>query len=416
MEIAKLRALRVIWARIMEAFGADESDRAVHVHGRTSAFTKTVYDPYVNLLRNTTQAFSGVVGGLDSLEVSPFDQPIRKSDDFSRRIARNIQVMLQTEFELRQPVDPVGGSWYVETLAAELCEKIWAEFQTIEAKGGIVAALKEGYPQAQVKAVLDERFKNLAFRRDVAVGNNMYANMTEELLDPKPENQETLRQKRVAQIEEYLASAEPDAVVKAQATLEAGTTEPGALIGLIELGALQKLTIRQIRKALDAGDIASETIESIAAHRWTEQFEALRMRTENYKQRTKDNVKVFLANMGPIPQHKPRADFSTGFFEVGAFEVIKNDGHETTADAAKAARESGADVVVICSTDDTYPELVPPLAKELKETMPNVTVILAGAPPKDLEPVYREAGVDDFISVRANCYEILNTLQDKKGM
>lgn len=101
MEIAKLRALRVIWARIMEAFGADESDRAVHVHGRTSAFTKTVYDPYVNLLRNTTQAFSGVVGGLDSMEVSPFDQPIRKSDDFSRRIARNIQVMLQTEFELR---------------------------------------------------------------------------------------------------------------------------------------------------------------------------------------------------------------------------------------------------------------------------------------------------------------------------
>ena len=416
MEIAKLRALRVLWARIMEAFGAEEADRAVHVHGRTSAFTKTVYDPYVNLLRNTTQAFSGVVGGLNSLEVSPFDQPIRKSDDFSRRIARNIQVMLQTEFELCQPVDPVGGSWYVETLAAELCEKIWAEFQTIESKGGIVAALKEGYPQAQVKAILEERFKNLAYRRDVAVGNNMYANMTEELLDPKPENQETLRQKRVAHIEEYLASAEPDAISKAQATLEAGTTEPGALIGLIELGALQKLTIRQIRKSLDAGDISSETIEPITAHRWTEQFEALRMRTENYKQRTKDNVKVFLANMGPIPQHKPRADFSTGFFEVGAFEVIKNDGHETTADAAKAARESGADVVVICSTDDTYPELVPPLAKELKETMPNVTVILAGAPPKDLEPVYREAGVDDFISVRANCYEILNTLQDKKGM
>ena len=416
MEIAKLRALRVLWARIMEAFGAEEADRAVHVHGRTSAFTKTVYDPYVNLLRNTTQAFSGVVGGLNSLEVSPFDQPIRKAYDFSRRIARNIQVMLQTEFELRQPVDPVGGSWYVETLAAELCEKIWAEFQTIESKGGIVAALKEGYPQAQVKAILDERFKNLAFRRDVAVGNNMYANMTEELLDPKPENQETLRQKRVAHIEEYLASAEPDAISKAQATLEASTTEPGALIGLIELGALQKLTIRQIRKALDAGDISSETIEPITAHRWTEQFEALRMRTENYKQRTKDNVKVFLANMGPIPQHKPRADFSTGFFEVGAFEVIKNDGHETTADAAKAARESGADVVVICSTDDTYSELVPPLAKELKETMPNVTVILAGAPPKDLEPVYREAGVDDFISVRANCYEILNTLQDKKGM
>ena len=120
--------------------------------------------------------------------------------------------------------------------------------------------------------------------------------------------------------------------------------------------------------------------------------------------------------MGPIPQHKTSCGLLHRLLRSRAFEVIKNDGHETTADAAKAARESGADVVVICSTDDTYPELVPPLAKELKETMPHVTVILAGAPPKDLEPVYREAGVDDFISVRANCYEILNTLQDKKGM
>ena len=113
-------------------------------------------------MRNTTQAFSGVVGGLNSLEVSPFDQPIRKTDDFSRRIARNIQVMLQTEFELRQPVDPVGGSGTWKTLAAELCEKkFWAEFQTIESKGGIVAALKEGYPQAQVKQFLMNASKTL---------------------------------------------------------------------------------------------------------------------------------------------------------------------------------------------------------------------------------------------------------------
>ena len=105
------------------AFGAEEADRAVHVHGRTSAFTKTVYDPYVNLLRNTTQAFSGVVGGLNSLEVSPFDQPIRKSDEFSRRIARNIQVMLQTEFELRQPVDPVGGSLVRRNIGSRIMRK-----------------------------------------------------------------------------------------------------------------------------------------------------------------------------------------------------------------------------------------------------------------------------------------------------
>ncbi|WP_251424701.1 methylmalonyl-CoA mutase family protein [Veillonella agrestimuris] len=416
MEIAKLRALRMIWARIMEAFGASEQHRAICVHGRTSAFTKTVYDPYVNLLRNTTQAFSGVVGGVDSLEVSPFDQPIRKSDDFSRRIARNIQVMLQTEFELREPVDPVGGSWYIETLAIELTNKIWAEFQLIEAKGGIIAALKEGYPQEQVHAMLMERFKNLAFRKDVAVGSNMYANMTEELLDAKSEKQSLLQQKRTEAIESFLKKVEPNAVAASKSSLEQGSTEPGELIDLISFAAKNGMTMNQIRKALQTGDIPSETIQSISSHRWTEQFEELRMRTEAYKARKKDNVKVFLANMGPIPQHKPRADFSTGFFEVGAFEVLKNDGFETTEEAAKAACNSGADVVVICSTDATYPELVPPLATELKSIMPEATIIVAGAPPKDLEPVYREAGVDDFISVRANCYALLRSLQDKKGM
>ena len=416
MEIAKLRALRALWAQIMESFGADEDHRRIHVHGRTSAFTKTVYDPYVNMLRNTTQAFSGVVGGLDSLEVSPFDQPIRKSDDFSRRIARNMQVMLQTEFELRQPVDPVGGSWYVETLAQQLADKIWAELRVVEEKGGIVRALEEGYPQEQVGMILQDRFKNLALRRDVAVGNNMYANMTEELLDPKAEDQDKLVSVRTHYIEEYLGTVDAKVVQAAREELINGSSEPGELISLITKAVEAGLTIRQIREVLQESDIQSIQVQPIAEHRWTEQFEELRMRTERFKRDNKDNVKVFLANMGPIPQHKPRADFSTGFFEVAAFEVLKNDGFETTADAAAAARESGADVVVICSTDATYPDIVPPLAKELKETMPNATVILAGAPPKELEPVYREAGVDDFVSVKANCYQILRSLQEKKGM
>lgn len=141
------------------------------------------------------------------------------------------------------------------------------------------------------------------------------------------------------------------------------------------------------------------------------------MVTEAYKKaHNDDNVKVFLANMGPIPQHKARADFSTSFLQVGEFNVELNNGFKTTDEAAAAAKESGADVAVICSTDKTYPEIVPELAPKLKAALPNATIYLAGAAPKDLEPVYREAGVDDFISVKANCYEILRFLQKKKGM
>ena len=140
------------------------------------------------------------------------------------------------------------------------------------------------------------------------------------------------------------------------------------------------------------------------------------MTTEEYKKKTGDNVKIFLANMGPIPQHKARADFTTGFLQVGAFEVLGNNGFKTVDEAAQAAKESGADAVVICSTDATYPEIVPALAPKLHEVLPEATVFLAGAAPKDLEPVYNEAGIDQYISVKANCYQILQFLQKKKGM
>ena len=152
-------------------------------------------------------------------------------------------------------------------------------------------------------------------------------------------------------------------------------------------------------------------------HRWSELFEALRKRTESCKAaHDGDNITVFLANMGSIPQHKARADFTTCFLQVGAFKVLANNGFQTTDAAAEAAKESGADVCVICSPDATYLEIVPELAPKLKAALPEATVYLVGAAPKDLEPIYREAGVDDFISMRATCYQLLDYLQQKKGM
>lgn len=413
MEIAKLRSIRLIWSKIMEAFGADEDHRRIYIHGRTSRFTKTVYDPYVNMLRDTTQAFSGVVGGLDSMEVSPFDMVIRKSDAFSRRISRNMQVMMQTEFELRQPVDPAGGSWYIETLSMQLNDKIWSELQVIEGKDGIVEALKAGYPQDEVEKILEARFTNLELRKDVAVGNNMYANMVEELLDTRPEDQELLAKAR----KETIANHKPDAKTASEKLAKVDIkADWGLFIHALIEAAKAGVTMSEMRAHISKADKESVTVKDIPMHRWTERFEAMRKRTEDYKQKTHENVKVFLANMGPIPQHKPRADFSTGFMEVAAFEVLKNNGFKTPEEAAQAAAESGADVVIICSTDKTYPELVPPVAKMVKEKMPGVKVFLAGAPAAEFKDSYIEAGVDDFIHVRANCYKILSELQKEKGM
>ena len=405
MQIAKLRAVRPIWAQIVKTFGGNEESQKIHVHGRPAKFFATVYDPYVNLLRETTQLFSGVVGGVDSFENSTFDEPVRKGDEFSRRIARNMQIILQEEFGLLQPIDPAGGSWAVETLTKEIKEKVWAEFQVIEGKGGIVAALKEGYPQDAIAKVLDARFKAAETRKDRIVGNNMYANMTEERIDARAESQADNLAARTAAIEAYLANVDAK---DALANVNADDAE--TVIAAAAKGA----TIAELRQALGTAEV--EEIKAIEAHRWSERFEALREVTEKFKAATGDNVKIFLANMGPIPQHKARADFTTGFLQVGAFDVLGNNGFATVDEAAQAAKESGADAVVICSTDATYPEIIPALAPKLHEALPNATVFLAGAAPADLKETYDAAGIDEYIHVKANCYKILQALQAKKGM
>ena len=405
MQIAKLRAVRPIWAQIVKAFGGNEESQKMHIHGRPAKFFKTVYDPYVNMLRDTTELFSGVVGGVDSFENSTFDEPVRKGDEFSRRIARNMQIILQEEFGLLQPIDPAGGSWAVETLTKEIKEKIWAEFQVIEGKGGIVAALKEGYPQDEIAKILAARFKAAETRKDRIVGNNMYPNMTEERIDARPESQSENMKVRKVTIDVYLSTVDAK---DALANVKADDAE--SVIAAAEKGA----TIAELREALGTAEV--EEIKNIEAHRWSERFEALREKTEKFKAATGDNVKIFLANMGPIPQHKARADFTTGFLQVGAFQVLGNNGFATVDDAAAAAKESGADAVVICSTDPTYPEIVPALAPKLHEALPNAIVYLAGTAPAEMVEPYKQAGIDDYINVRANCYKVIQALQQKKGI
>lgn len=420
IEIAKLRAARVVWANIMEAFGAEEEDRAMKIHARPALFTKTIFDAGVNMLRNTTEAFSAVVGGVDTYENASYDDTVRKGDEFSRRIARNLQIMLQEEFGMLRPIDPAGGSWAIEALTKQMAEKIWAEFQVIESKGDMTKALEEGYPQQEIAKVLAERFKNLDFRKDSAVGNNMYPNMAEELLEPRPEDTEALRKELADGVAAY--RADQDLAERAKKLSELKNAGEGEMVDRAIDAFAAGATIGEIREITGMGE-GSVSVEAIAPHRWTERYEALRFDTEKFKKETGENVEIFLANMGKIPQHKARADFSTSFLQVGEFNVHLNDGFqddETMSGidkCAKAAAEFPYDAAVICSTDATYPDIVPELAPKLKAALPKGAVLfLAGAAPKDLEEKYRAAGVDDFISVKANCYEILRMLQKKKGM
>jgi len=356
MEIAKIRAARAVWARIAEEFSGDAESARANIFGRTSYFTKTFYDPYVNMLRNATEAFSGIVGGVDGLTVGPFDEAVRPGDEFSRRVARNSQIMFREEFHLLRPIDPAGGSWYVESLTNALAEQIWATIQDVQKNGGILACAKSGYIQRAVDAVLQERFRKLATRIDRAVGTNIYPNTAETPLQGGYQPVKTDR--------------------------NYGETE----------------------------------ITRITRHRWTEQFDEMRSRTEEYRNRTGDNVRIFLANMGPPRQYKVRADFITGFMEIANFDVLKSDGYSTTDECAGAAAASRADIAVICSTDAAYPEIVPGLARRIKELAPSMRIFLAGVPAEEYKQSYVDAGVDDFVSIRSDCLAVLRDIQQRKGM
>ncbi|MBP3041854.1 acyl-CoA mutase large subunit family protein, partial [Bacillaceae bacterium Marseille-Q3522] len=186
VEIAKLRAARTLWARIVEVFGGSSNAQKMYIHARTSLWTKTVFDPYVNILRASTEAFSAVVGGANSIHVSCFDEAIQKSTSFSRRIARNTSIILKDEAKMALTTDPGGGSWYIEVLTNEIAKKSWDIFKKIESMGGILSALKRGFPQKQVNETAEKRENNLALLKDIFVGTNMYINLKEEELDIKP--------------------------------------------------------------------------------------------------------------------------------------------------------------------------------------------------------------------------------------
>ncbi|MCL1815986.1 MAG: acyl-CoA mutase large subunit family protein [Clostridiales bacterium] len=398
MEIAKLRAARLLWAQLIEAYGGSTTAAKLDARAATSHFTATLYDPYVNILRATTQAFCGVVGGVEALTVAPFDAAIRESDEHSRRVARNIQVMLQNEFNLTTPIDPAGGSWYIETLTGQLAETVWGKLQAIEKEGGLLAALKVGTVQNTIAETLKERFQKLAIRADKAVGSNMYPNM-----------QETpLRRGELCSPVATLPANEPPIVApSAVANIDGSIC---AIAGAFTAGA----TMAQIKTALNKGE--SEKVTPIIPHRWTEQFEALRSKTAAHKDKTGRNIEIFLANMGPLAQHKARADFSAGFMEVGGFTVLKNDGFADIASAAAAAIASKAQATVICSTDDTYPQIVPALTLAIKAQAPHMMVILAGMPAAEYKGSYMEAGLDECIHIKADCLAVLGKIQQAGGI
>lgn len=359
MEIAKFRAWRPLLTRVVVALGGEASlaGRAA-THASTTRWNKTRLDAHVNMLRATTEAFAAVLGGVDSLHISPFDalDDTGTGDAFARRIARNVHVMLAEEFGAAGVVDPAGGSWCVESLTDELGRKAWKVFQDVEAQGGFSAALRAGALQAAVVEGAKEKAAAAGSRRNGIVGTNIFPNLKEVPL-PAP-----------ARVE----------------CAERWTSDP---------------------------------VAPVAAFRVAAGFERLRDASAAHAAKTGKRPRVFLAKMGPLAQHKARADFSAGFFAPGGFEVLAKQSFATVYEAAAAFAASGAGIVVLCSTDETYPELVPAFAAAVKAANPSAIRVLAGLPAdKAAQDAFTAAGIDLFIHLRAPVEDTLATLLKKTGV
>ena len=370
MELAKLRAARMLWANIVKAFHPEcscgpecNSDECcqndvclcagkMNIHSETSIWNKTIYDPYVNLLRAETEAMSAILGGTDSLTVLPFDSIYEQPTEIAERIARNQQAILKEEAHFDKIADPAAGSYYIETLTASIAEQAWKLFLEIQEEGGFIAAFRGGFIQGQIFEMASKRKKAIATRRDNLLGVNQFPNYTEQITD-------------------NLSS--------------------------------------QLFEAIDLTDKDAE-VETIKLFRGAQQFEALRYATDCFA-REKKRPKAFMLTIGNLVFSKARAQFACNFFAVAGYEVVDNNGFETVEEGVNAALNANADIVVICSSDEEYAAYAPQAFSLLKG---KAIFVVAGAPACIDE--LKATGIENFISVKTNLLESLTEYNYKLGI
>ncbi len=352
MELAKFRAARMMWAQIVAQYQPASQDSCKMVaHASTSRFNQTLYDAHVNLLRSQTEAMSAALAGVDSITVVPFDVPYKKPDEFSERIARNQQHLLKEESHLDKVVDPAGGSYYVETLTVSLAAEAWKLFLAVEDNGGFLAACNAGEVAKVVRESADKRHTDVARRKEILLGTNQYPNINEMAADK-----------------------------------------------IVDLQGSLPCSCHSTDSSCD------ENPAGLPSKRAASDFEALRLATEAAANRPK----VFMLTIGNLAMRLARAQFSSNFFGCAGYEIIDNLGFNTVEEGVDAALAKGADIVVLCSSDDEYAELAPAAFKYLDG---RAEFVVAGAPAcmDDL----KAAGITEFVHVRCNVLDTLKAFNSR---
>jgi methylmalonyl-CoA mutase len=351
--VAKLRAARRLIWRIADASGAGAAASSLHISARASLRVMAQRDPWTNMLRSTLSCAGAALGGANAMTVLPFTAALGESDDFARRCARNIQIVLQEESWLGRVVDPMGGSWFIEALTDETAKAAWVLMQEIEAKGGIIAALDQGFIQDRVAADAATRAKAIATGKLDLTGVSAFPLLGDDGVTVLP------------------AAPVPPVLTK-------------------------------------------QVVRPLVPHRLAEPFEALRDATDAFVAKGNPEPAVFLASIGAVIDHTARSTWIKNYLAAGGIASLTTDGYASADEASSAFKASGASIACICSSDALNAEHAEPTANALKSA--GAKFVLMAGRPGDKEAALKAAGVDQFLFAGADAVATLKGLHDKLGI
>ena len=412
MEVAKLRAARKLWHGIMDGLGAkDERSKMLRTHCQTSGVSLTEQDPYNNVIRTTVEAMAAALGGTQSLHTNALDEAIALPTDFSARIARNTQLVLQEETGITRVVDPLGGSYYVEALTQELHDRALEIIERVDAEGGMAQAVAAGWPKAMIEEASAARAARVDRHEDVIVGVNKYVLAEQDELSILDVDNHAVRAGQIARIEKVKAARNETACQKALDALREGASGKANLLGLAVEAARARATLGEISLALEDifgryGTIPTPVTGVYGgAYRDDRRWAALVEGVAAVANRQGRRPRMLVAKMGQDGHDRGANLVSSAFGDLG-FDVIPGPLFQTPAEAAALALEENVDVVGASSLAAGHKTLIPELIRHLRDAgRPDIKVVAGGVIPAQDYAYLRDAGVQAIFGPGTNLVE-----------
>ena len=405
MEIAKLRAARMLWAKIVKQFNPkNQKSLALRTHCQTSGWSLTAQDPFNNVARTAIEAAAAAFGGTQSLHTNALDEAIALPTDFSARIARNTQIYLQEETQINRTVDPWAGSYYVESLTNDIAEKAWKLIEEVEALGGMTKAIEAGIPKLRIEEAAARKQARIDGGQDVIVGVNKFQLEKEDPLQILDVDNQLVRKGQMERLEKIKASRNATKVSEALKNLTHGAkTAEGNLLALAIEAARERATLGEISNALEEvfGRYKAQ-IKSFSGVYSKEikkdpQFEKARMLADRFAEQEGRRPRIMIAKMGQDGHDRGAKVVATGYADVG-FDVDIGPLFQTPKEAAQQAIENDVHILGVSSLAAGHKTLVPQVIEEVKKLgREDIMVIVGGViPPQDYQFLFDAGAVAVF--------------------